>query len=244
MFPFTIGEKQEHFKLIFHDSIFRRLWLKEGLEIWRNLGSNRCRRGSLMLVFWEQRLVFLATPKAGSTAIAAALEPLAAVSIQRPPVLKHTNVRRYHRFIEPYLNKASGAEFTSVALMREPIDWLASWYRFRRRDDLTDPSASTRDLSFDDFARAYCMTPRPAVADVGAQSMFLSPPGKRRVDQIFRYEDIDRFIAFLEERLNFEIELPRVNISPQAETTLSPATRRLLETTMAPDFELYHSLTG
>ena len=32
-----------------------------------------------MLVFWEQRLAFLATPKTGSTAIAAALEPLAPI---------------------------------------------------------------------------------------------------------------------------------------------------------------------
>jgi hypothetical protein len=48
-----------------------------------------------MLVFWDQRLVFLATPKTGSTAIAMALEPLASVSVQRPPVLKHTTVQRY-----------------------------------------------------------------------------------------------------------------------------------------------------
>lgn len=195
-----------------------------------------------MLVFWEQRLVFLATPKAGSTAIAAALEPLAAVSIQRPPVLKHTNVRRYQRFIEPYLNKASGAEFTSVALMREPIDWLASWYRFRRRDDLLDSAASTRDMSFDDFARGYCDQPRPAFADVGAQAMFLAPPGKRRVDRIFRYEAIDSFIDFLEQKLDFQIELPRVNISPLAETTLTRPTRALLEQAMAADLDLYHSL--
>ena len=51
-----------------------------------------------MLVFWDQRLAFLATPKTGSTAIAAALESLAAVSIQRPPLLKHTTVHRYRRF--------------------------------------------------------------------------------------------------------------------------------------------------
>jgi len=195
-----------------------------------------------MLVFWEQRLVFLATPKAGSTAIAAALEPLASVSIQRPPVLKHTNVRRYHRFIAPYLLKAAGEPFTCVALMREPIDWLASWYRFRRREDVMDPAASTRDMSFDDFARGYCQTPRPAFADVGAQAMFLAPPGKPRVDRIFRYEDIGVFIDFLEARLDFEIHLPRVNISPVADTGLSPQTRQMLEHHMAADLDLYRSL--
>lgn len=195
-----------------------------------------------MLVFWDQRLVFLATPKTGSTAIAAALEPLAAVSIQRPPVLKHTNVRRYHRFIAPYLSKASGADFTCVALMRDPIDWLGSWYRFRQRSDVMGPDSSTKGMSFDEFATAYCENPRPEFANVGAQSMFLAPPGKPRVDKIFRYEAIERFLAFLEDRLNFEILLPRLNISPDVETHLSPAVRRMLEKHMAADLELYHSL--
>ena len=82
-----------------------------------------------MLVFWEQKLAILATPKTGSTAIEAALDSLASISIQRPPVLKHTNVQRYHRFLGPYFEAASGDRFTVVALMREPRDWLGSWYR-------------------------------------------------------------------------------------------------------------------
>ena len=35
-----------------------------------------------MLIFWDQRLVFLATPKAGSTAVEVALEPLASLAVQ------------------------------------------------------------------------------------------------------------------------------------------------------------------
>ncbi len=38
-----------------------------------------------MLVFWDQRLVVLATPKTGSSAIQTALESLAVLAIQRPP---------------------------------------------------------------------------------------------------------------------------------------------------------------
>ena len=108
-----------------------------------------------MLVFFEQRLAFLATPKTGSTAIAAALESLAAVSIQRPPLLKHTTVHRYRRFIGPFLEAASKDSFTVVALMREPRDWLGSWYRFRQREE-TEAGKSTRGMSFDDFVRAWC----------------------------------------------------------------------------------------
>lgn len=195
-----------------------------------------------MLVFWDQRLVFLATPKAGSTAIAAALEPLAALSVQRPPVLKHTTVRRYHRFIGPYLKAASGETFTTVALMREPVDWLGSWFRFRRREDVLDERARTDGMTFDDFARAYCRKPQPGFANVGSQARFLAPEGFAPVDHIFRYEAMDRFVHFLEDRLGCVIELPTLNVSPEADTSLSDETRTHLRGAMADDFALYESL--
>ena len=196
-----------------------------------------------MLVFWDQRLAFLATPKTGSTAIAAALESLAAVSIQRPPLLKHTTVHRYRRFVGPYLEAASKDNFTLVAMMREPRDWLGSWYRFRQREE-TDPLRSTAGMSFDDFVRGWCSDPRPAFADVGSQARFLRPRQGVGVDRLFRYEEIDRFVAFLEERLDCEVILPRLNVSPKGATDLSPETEALLHEVAAEDFALYGTLLG
>jgi len=196
-----------------------------------------------MLVFWEQRLAFLATPKTGSTAIAAALESLAAVSIQRPPLLKHTTVHRYRRFIGPYLEAASKDNFTLVALMREPKDWLGSWYRFRQREE-TEPAKSTRDMSFDDFVRAWCRDPRPDFADVGSQGKFLRPRQGAGADRLFRYEAIGTFVQFLEDRLGCEITLPRLNVSPEGTTELTAATEALLRARAVEDFGLYATLTG
>lgn len=195
-----------------------------------------------MLVFWEERLAFLATPKTGSTAIAAALESLAAVSIQRPPLLKHTTVHRYRRFIGPYLEAASKDSFTLVALMREPKDWLGSWYRFRQREE-TEAGKSTRGMGFDDFVRAWCQDPRPDFADVGSQARFLRPRQGQGVDRLFRYEEIDGFVHFLEERLGCEIILPRLNVSPPGATELSAETEALLREVAAEDFALYATLT-
>lgn len=197
-----------------------------------------------MLVFWDQRLVFLATPKTGSTAIAAALEPLAAMSVQRPPLLKHTTVQRYHRFVGPWLAAASGQEFEVVALMREPRDWLGSWYRFRQRDDVPDASRSTRTLSFDQFVQGYCDTPQPEFAAVGAQSAFLRPRNGRGVDRLFRYENQGSFVAFLEDRLQHPVTLPRLNVSPLAPLDLSADTEVLLHWQARADYSLYDSLTS
>ena len=195
-----------------------------------------------MLVFWDQRLAFLATPKTGSTAIAAAIESLAAVSIQRPPLLKHTTVHRYRRFIGPYLAAASKEEFTLVALMREPRDWLGSWYRYRQRED-TEAEKSTRSISFDAFVQAWCKDPQPEFAAVGSQGRFLRPKQGAGVDRLFRYEEIGSFVDFLEERLGCEIILPRLNVSPTGATALSAETEALLHEVAAEDFALYASLT-
>ncbi len=196
-----------------------------------------------MLVFWDQRLAFLATPKTGSTAIEVALESLSALAIQRPPVLKHTTVRRFHRFIGPYLATASGDEFTVVALMRHPRDWLGSWYRYRQRADVTDPRKSTVDISFEDFVRAYCTATPPEFAAVGSQAQFLRPRNEKGVDRLFRYEEIEHFIDFLEDKLGCEIILPRINVSPSAKMELSAETEALLRQHCADDFALYDTIS-
>jgi hypothetical protein len=196
-----------------------------------------------MLVFWDQRLAFLATPKTGSTAIEAALGSMAALVIQRPPVLKHTTVHRYHRFLGPYLAAASGAEFTVCAMIREPRDWLGSWYRFRSRDDV-EPQKSTAGKSFDEFVRAWCADPQPEFAAVGSQARFLKPRGELGVDRLFPYDRIDLLVDFFEERLGCEILLPHLNVSPPGSTDLEPATERLLQAVAAEDFALYRRVTG
>jgi hypothetical protein len=197
-----------------------------------------------MLVFWDQRLALLATPKTGSTAIAAALAPLAALSVQRPPVLKHTTVQRYRRFVGPYLEAASDAEFTLVARMREPRDWLGSWFRFRLRDEVGEDAHSTRGLSFERFVRDYACTPQPAHAAVGSQARFLRPYNGRGADRLFRYEDHAAFVAFLEDRLGTAVALPRINVSPAAPLDLTPSTESHLRTLLAEDFDLYDTLAA
>ncbi len=195
-----------------------------------------------MLVFWKPKLVFLATPKTGTTAIAAALESLAAVAITRPAALKHTNVQRYHRFIHPYLESASGASFRTVALIREPRDWLGSWYRYRQRDSIAEVAKSTLGVTFDEFVQAYCRSVRPEFANVGSQARFLEPRQGKWVDHLFRYEDIDQFITFLEDQLDCEITLPRLNVSPEGSLDLSANTERNLQSFAAKDFAMYKTL--
>ncbi|WJS83573.1 hypothetical protein [Paracoccus sp. TOH] len=194
-----------------------------------------------MLIFWERRLVFLATPKAGSTAIESALEPLAELAVRRPAALKHADLCSYRRHVEPWLHSATGDRFTTVALMREPLGWLRSWYRFRLRDDGETPDHVMQGVSFADFARAYADPDGPQIARVGSQADFLTEAGDR-VDRIFRYEDMETFTHFLEDRLDCAISLPRVNVPPAVDVSLSPEQEADLRDVMARDFRLYDML--
>lgn len=196
-----------------------------------------------MLVFWKERLVFLSTPKAGSTSVETALESLAHVAIRRPPELKHVTAPQYRRHLAPLLERAAGASFTTVALMREPIDWLGSWWRYRQREDIRDMPRSTEGMSFEAAAQAYLADEPGGRMNVGSQARFLGVDGQSSaVDRVFRYEDIDRFVHFLEERLGGEIILPHLNVSPKGDMTLSAGTAAALRDRLAADCAFYSRL--
>ena len=149
----------------------------------------------------------------------------------------------FQHHIAPYLTARTGERFTTVALMREPIGWLRSWYRFRQRDVFDDPSHAMAGRSFEQFAQDYMAPASPAHADIGSQRAILTDAeGRPAVDRIFRYEAIDQFVHFLEDRLDCAITLPRVNVPPAADVKLSPATTAALEAHMSDDLALYRSL--
>lgn len=198
-----------------------------------------------MLIFWKERLVFLANTRCGSTSVEAALESLAQVAVQRPAVLKHTSAPDFRRFLTPYLEAAAGEAFTTVALMREPENWLGSWYRHRQRADLPPGEPRTEGVSFPDFVRSYLSETQPPAARLGSQAEFLAGPGGvPLVDRIFRYEDLGGFLAFLEDRLGCEILLPHDNVAPAAQTDLPEDLRARLRTRFAPDYAIYDALAA
>ncbi|MBS0122647.1 gamma-glutamyl kinase [Thetidibacter halocola] len=193
-----------------------------------------------MMIFWKARLVFLAVPKTGTTAYQAALGPLAAITVADPPELKHAPVYRYNRFFRPMMEKMGADDMDILAVIREPVSWLGSWYRYRQRSFLDGKAVSTRDISFDDFCRAWAGERRPAFADVGDQSKFVEArPNGVAVTHLFQYEDQARLLGFLEERLCTRIDLPRENVSPRRDLALTPETEALLHKTRAAEFELW-----
>ena len=198
-----------------------------------------------MLVFWKQRIVLLAVPKTGTTALETALLPHASAAILDPPGQKHVSAMGYRNRLASFFEQRGKRPMDVVAVMREPEDWLSSWFRYRGRDQLAGKPNSTRGLSFDDFVAAWLSEAQPPFAQVGSQANFLTDDqGRRAVDRIFRYDRLGDLVTFLESRLETSLELPRANVSPPGRPGLSVVMRDRLHREAAAEFDLWHSLDG
>jgi len=196
-----------------------------------------------MLVFFKERLAFLSVPKTGSTAYQTALATRADMAITDPPLLKHAPVYRYNRFIRPMFLNVCDAEMELMAVMRDPVSWLSSWYRYRQRPFMKDKPNNTFGISFDDFVLGYMKGKRPGFAEVGSQLKFLErQPNGTGITHLFRYEDQKSLQNFLEDRLDVKLSLAQENVSPAIEVALSPEVEERFRRKFADEFALYDSI--
>ncbi|MCH8465052.1 MAG: gamma-glutamyl kinase [Roseinatronobacter sp.] len=193
-----------------------------------------------MLYFHKRGLVFLATPKAGSSAIEKALSAQADIVFQGDPNLKHCTFQRYKWRVEKAILMFTDTPPQTMALIRQPEDWLGSWFRFRHGAWLNGTARSTRGLSFDQFVEGYLANPQPAFAAVGRQGRFLiNPATDTTVDRLFQYEAMPAVTAWLSARLGQPVALGLHNVSPDWPITLSAELRRRLEQQLAEDYALH-----
>lgn len=193
-----------------------------------------------MLVFRKENLVFLAVPKTGTTALEGALAPRASIVVREPADLKHSPCYRFQRFLVPYLRVANVGELEMMAIIRHPVDWLGSWYRYRQRDDLDGTARSTKGLTFDDFVLEYCKGKPAPYAEVGSQAKFVTDKdGELGVRYLFRYEAQDRIIKFLTDRLGPFPTPKRLNSSPEMNLNLSPQVLEKLHRKREEEFAIW-----
>ena len=193
-----------------------------------------------MLLFWKAKLVLLAVPKTGTTALEAALLAHADTAILNPPEKKHLTARRWRNQLAPFFENRGTRQIETMAIIREPRDWLGSWYRYRARPEISGSASSTAGMDFAQFVTGWLSDPEPEYARVGRQSRFVAnAEGKIIVDHLFRYEDLDQAVDFLQQRLGVTLDLGRRNISPQADLSLPPALEARLQREAAADFDLW-----
>lgn len=196
-----------------------------------------------MLFSEKAKLGFLAMPKAGSTSIEQALRPHCDISYSNSPHFTHMTARLFNTHMRPYFKhrKIEGVE--TCCLMRHPVSWLGSWYRYFGMEQFNGKPQSTKDMSFDAFADLYISRDNEAIASIARPWDFVrGHNGKIAVNQIFRFENMDIFQKFLEERFQKSLEFERLNVSPERLTNLSPGVMKELEDYYSLEFDIYESI--
>jgi hypothetical protein len=195
-----------------------------------------------MLYFKKRNLVLFATPKTASTALEVALTPHADIALQGDPLIKHCTFHRYKWRFEKFLMIFTQTPPETVALIREPEDWLGSWFRFRYGNWLDGTPRSTKGMTFDEFVTAYLGPTPPPFANVGSQAAFLGHPfNDSHVQTLWRYDALPAFQEWVQGELGVTVDVPQANVSPRFGTMLSNELRDRLRAQCARDYELYDS---
>ncbi|MEM8700124.1 MAG: gamma-glutamyl kinase, partial [Pseudomonadota bacterium] len=195
-----------------------------------------------MIVSLQHRFVLLAMPKCASHALSDAIGTRADMVIRHPPGAKHCNFRKYQRHLRPFLQTFSASPLATICMMREPVSWLESWWRYRQRPALEGHRNATHGLSFDAFVGRYLDGVAPGDT-IGRQARFVADrDGAVGVDHLFAYERIGDLAAWISARSGWDLTLERKNVSPEAEGYLTPEMRIRVKTELARDFEIYASL--
>ncbi len=211
-----------------------------------------------MILAPRHGFVFLAMPRAASSSLERAFKPYAQLmQAARNPRLKHTNYGEFQRFLEPWL-EAKGfprESYEVVCAFREPVDWLGSWWRYRSREEISDPSHWNHKnyaghVSFGEFARAYVDDSAQFAriedpAGVRRPSEFVRPePGGAEIDRVFRQDRLDLLVDFLRGKVGEEVEMQVRNASPRRPASMSEACERELREFFAPEYGIYQRAIG
>lgn len=195
-----------------------------------------------MLVFLKHNLVFFAVPKTGTTSYQAALKGKADIIMRGAPAAKHMNVRKYERAFAPFLDKTFNLRPERMAVLREPLDQMRSWYKYRSRLRANDKN-STANMTFEEFL-LQSMKPKPTpAASVGNQLHFvMGKDGTNAVQHLFAIEHAELLNEFLANIFGEMPKIPRKNVSPKAPTPLSDELAQRFRQERADEYALYNAV--
>lgn len=206
-----------------------------------------------MLYFHKKKLVLLCQPKTGTTSLHEALSDEASIAFRTPPNAKHMTFGIFMARIAPLLapgGKMQRSKLTVVSIMREPIDWFGSWYRYNAREDLSRPGSKnygkfTGNISFDAYLNSLLLpkAEAPEYARLGGPcSVALDNNGHVAVDRLFRYTDIDAMVDFVSKKLDKTLQLPKANVSAGRALDVEQDTIARVRAHFAADFQIYENL--
>ena len=192
---------------------------------------------------------FLCMPKCASTSIEKEIKNYCNVNISGYPGLKHINAINFHKHILSFHKKVFPKKKIEIfCMMREPIQWAHSWYRYRTRSELRSPrnpahSNYTGNMDFNEFVEGVLQKKQESFARIGMQSKFMClADGSSGVDHIFPVEDMSRVESYLSGKIGKAVKIDASNVSPVKKFELDNELQAKLQIYFAKDYSLYNSI--
>ena len=201
-----------------------------------------------MLIFANHGLIIYSVPKTGTTSIDKAIGMAATIRLSgtKNNGLKHINTKKFNKWAKTLKKEFPDQKFVSCCVMREPIDWISSWFRYRSREGIKDRPNYTGNFTFEEYLSNLCDRSEHKKFPVfRGQSKFIIRKNKIAVDRIFPYAKMNNFIEYISEKLDKKIELPMKNISPElseSKMNLSNETLDRLKPLIALDVNIYNQI--
>nr|WP_148271141.1 hypothetical protein [Cycloclasticus sp. P1] len=186
-------------------------------------------------------------PKCASTSIEAAIKDSCNISFSAPSKLKHLNAQQFSRIILPaFQTLLPTIKVESLCLIREPLEWIESWYRYRSRLALKDKSHPnhknyTGDISYNTFIKAYISKgKRQPFANIKTQYDFIKLSNNDiGIDQIFPMDRLDLVADLLSVKTGKFISIPKKNTSKKRLLNLDSKVEKQLRLHLARDIAIY-----
>ena len=188
----------------------------------------------MTLVFPDHKLAYIAVPKTATVSVEKAFGEYAhEYSPDAPLAVLHMNLQQV---TERY------GEVTTVAVVREPFEWLSSFHRYMGGPHYRGTPWDMSHMTFERFAQKYMM------------GQILWPEPFRRqcdyvtnrktgavVDILFAYENIAHLVSYISAKISRRVELGVHNKSPDGPSVLSDEAAAGLRDYMSDDFRINSS---
>ncbi|MBC6437977.1 MAG: sulfotransferase family 2 domain-containing protein [Rhodobacteraceae bacterium] len=182
-----------------------------------------------MLASLDHKYVLLMNPKTGSTSFNKTLRNYANIKVGGSAKFKHISYVEYREIFGDFFYRNGCDVFIVV---REPLEVLKSWYRFRydlkryselemkRRTKAKKPKdksdKTTVGMTFQEFMGEWSKPEQIPVAKIDCGINFcLDIRGNIPSDITFiRYEELQKLADILSEKTGRKLVIPKLNVSP------------------------------
>lgn len=201
-----------------------------------------------MLIRYSTRpFVFVANVKAASTSIErSALATAADIRITRTELGKHAPVREIEDRFSFLFDEMPRDEFFWFGVIRDPVEWVLSWYNFRSRPALAQPSHPNHGLFAGNLTvEQFWQQQQHDPGLVPQSERFRSGGTGPGVDFLIDMADLSGGTAAVADLLGVRlVRVPKRNTSTDRRGEVAPALRKELMRHYADDYALLENLAA